>query len=208
MFLALCISGLTALCAGSYQQIINAIIYNKILFYSILVAELIIVVGLIFFLKDIPSPLIPLLFIIYSVLTGLTISVVFLLYTKESIVMTFFISAGIFAVMSIYGYFTKTDLTKLGNVLFLSLIDIIIVSIFNLFLKSSTLDWITSLVSVIIFCGFIAYDTQIIKRKSILRSDGLFGDTTKTTISSALSLYLNFINLFLDLLTLLGKEND
>jgi FtsH-binding integral membrane protein len=76
------------------------------------------------------------------------------------------------------------------------------------FLKSSTLDWITSLVSVIIFCGFIAYDTQIIKRKSILRSDGLFGDTTKTTISSALSLYLNFINLFLDLLTLLGKEND
>ncbi|MBN2445047.1 MAG: Bax inhibitor-1 family protein, partial [Spirochaetales bacterium] len=128
MVLALCLSGLTALWAGSSEQIMRIIVLNKVLFYSILGAQLLLVVGLAFFINDIPPPGIALLFIIYSILTGLSLSIIFMLYTKESIVMTFFISAGIFAVMSIYGFFTKTDLTKLGNVLFLSLIDILIAS--------------------------------------------------------------------------------
>jgi hypothetical protein len=132
-------------------------------------------------------------------------SCIFIVYTASSIASTFFVTAGTFAVMSIYGYTTKTDLSKWGNILFMGLIGLIISSIANYFMQSETLYWITSYAGVLIFVGLTAYDTQKIKNMNIIGNEGS-DDDHKEAIMGALTLYLDFINLFLYLLRIFGRR--
>jgi uncharacterized protein len=132
---------------------------------------------------------------------------IFVLYTATSIASTFFVTAGTFGAMSMYGYFTKRDLTKMGSLLMMALIGLIIASVVNMFMASSTLYWITTYAGILIFVGLVAYDTQKIKEMNIIGNEGTDEDR-KEAIMGALALYLDFINLFLYLLRLLGRRND
>ena len=143
------------------------------------------------------------MFIGYSVMNGVTISFIFFVYTMGSIASTFFITAATFAAMSAIGYFTKKDLTSLGNILTMALIGLIIASIVNIFLKSDMLYWIATYAGVLIFTGLTAYDTQKIKEMNIIGNAGTDEDK-KEAIMGALTLYLDFINLFLFLLRIFG----
>ncbi len=149
------------------------------------------------------------MFLLYSVLNGLTLSVIFLAYTGTSIATTFFITAGMFGAMAIYGLVTKRDLSGFGSFLFMGLIGIIIASIVNFFLKSSGLYWVISMIGVLVFTGLTAYDVQKIKK---MGEDGIMeqGEAaiTKGSIMGALALYLDFINLFLMLLRFFGGGRD
>lgn len=145
------------------------------------------------------------LFILYSVLMGVTMSSIFMVYTMSSIASVFFITAGMFLAMSILGYVTRLDLTKLGSLLFMALIGLIIASVVNIFLGSETLYWIVSYAGVIIFTGLAAFDTQKIKQMFIeYGSADEMGN--KIALFGALTLYLDFINLFLFLLRILGDR--
>ena len=179
------------------------------LFMVLIFAEL----GLVFYLsariEKIQASTAAGLFIGYSALNGLTLSTVFLAYTSSSIAGTFFITAGMFGAMALYGLVTKRDLSGLGSFLFMGLIGLIIASVVNLFLKNSGLDWIISLIGVGIFTGLTAYDVQKIKR---MGEEGILeqGEAAvkKGSILGALALYLDFINLFLMLLRFFGGSRD
>jgi hypothetical protein len=144
-------------------------------------------------------------FVGYAALTGLTLSVIFLAYTAESLASTFFVTAGTFGAMSAYGYFTKRDLTGFGSFLMMGLIGMIIASVVNMFLQNSMMYWITTYIGIFIFVGLTAYDTQKIKEMS---GAALMGSEIeqKGAIMGALRLYLDFINLFLLLLRVLGRR--
>jgi FtsH-binding integral membrane protein len=147
-----------------------------------------------------------LLFILYSILTGVVFSSLFFVYTLGSIANVFLITAGTFAAVSCFGYFTKSDLSKWGTYLFMGLIGLIIASLVNWFLKSAMLNWIASYVGVAIFVGLTAYDTQRIKE--MIQENSMEGEevTNKIALMGALSLYLDFINLFLYLLRIFGRR--
>jgi hypothetical protein len=143
-----------------------------------------------------------LLFLLYSVLNGATLSSIFLIYSVDSIATTFFVTAGTFGVMALYGAVTKQDLSKLGNILVMALIGVIIATVVNLFLKNGLLDMVVSGIGVLVFVGLTAYDTQKIK---LMLADAEAGETTeKIALLGALSLYLDFVNLFLHLLRFMG----
>ena len=145
------------------------------------------------------------LFILYAALTGFTLSTLFFVYTASSIASTFFITSATFGIVSAYGYVTKTDLTKLGNLLLMGLIGIIIASLVNFFLQSEAVMWAVTYIGVVIFVGLIAYDTQRIKRMA--NGLGEDGDVQrKAAVIGALALYLDFINLFLRLLRIMGRR--
>lgn len=146
-----------------------------------------------------------LLFYLYSVLMGLFLAPIFMIYTETSIAKTFFITAGTFGAMSVYGYCTNRDLTKMGNILFMALIGLIIASLVNMFTKSTALGWIISIAGVIIFVGLTAWDTQQIKRLATMTPDGGVG---RLAVLGALNLYMDFINLFLFLLRFFGNGRD
>ncbi len=143
------------------------------------------------------------LFYAYAILNGITLSPIFFVYTSSSIALTFFVTSGVFLAMSIYGYTTKRDLTKLGSFLVMALIGLIICSVVNIFWANSTMDWIISFAGVIIFIGLTAWDTQKIKEMAQETDDLNAG---KLATIGALSLYLDFINLFLYLLRFLGSR--
>ena len=144
-------------------------------------------------------------FILYSALTGVTLSFIFLAYTTASLTSTFLVTAGTFGAMSFYGYTTKRDLTAMGSFLFMGLIGIIIASLVNFFLQSPMLYWFVTYAGVLIFVGLTAYDTQKIKEMNILGNEGTEEDT-KEAVRGALTLYLDFINLFLMLLRIMGNR--
>ena len=144
-------------------------------------------------------------FFLYAGLNGVTLAPLFLLYTTASLASTFFVTAGTFAAMSFYGYTTKKDLTSWGSFLFMGLIGIIIASVVNIFLQNSMLYWVISYAGVLIFIGLTAYDTQKIKEMNILGNEGTEEDT-KEAIRGALKLYLDFINLFIMLLRIMGTR--
>ena len=143
-------------------------------------------------------------FLAYSFLNGLTLSVVFLAYTKSSIASTFFVTAGTFAAMSLYGYFTKKVLSSWGNLFFMALIGLIIATIVNVFWANTTLYWITTYAGVLIFVGLTAYDTNRIKQ--MLANQEVNEGTQKLALLGALTLYLDFINMFLYLLRIFGDR--
>lgn len=165
-------------------------------------------IGLVIFLSARITKMKPLtakiVFILYSILTGVTFSGIFLAYKIESITVIFLITSLIMLLLSLVGYFTKIDLTKIGNLLFIGLIGVIITSIVNIFIGSETIVLVTCIISIIIFIGFIAYDVQNIKKMyqlKIMEEDNL-------AIYGALQLYLDFINIFIDLLRLFGNARD
>lgn len=207
MALALTITGFTAYYVASSPAILQAIMTNKILFFGLLIGELALVWGVSAAINRLSLTTATLLFILYSVLNGVTMSFIFLAYTMTSIASVFFITAGTFAAMSLYGYFTKADLSKMGQILFMALIGLIIATIVNLFIKSSGLTMILSYVGVLIFVGLTAWDTQKIKQMLQVAPDT--GEAAqKVALMGALSLYLDFINLFLYLLRIFGNSRD
>ena len=206
MFIGLGISAATAYFAAN-DPAIYGMILGTALFYVLMVVELALVFGLALLINRIPATLAILMFLVYSFFTGLTLSVIFLVYTIESIGLTFFVAAAMFGIMSVYGYVTKADLTKMGQILFMALIGIILASLANFFLKSGPLDYIISIIGVIVFTGLTAYDTQKIRETNVIGNEGTEEDT-KESVMGALRLYLDFINLFLSLLRLMGKKRE
>ncbi len=146
------------------------------------------------------------MFVAYSALNGVTLSLILLIYTMSTVQLAFFATAGTFAVMSVYGRVTKADLSSMGNLLFMGLLGLIVASVVNVFWANSTMDWIITYAGILIFTGLTAYDTQKIKQMSYEISGG--GELTqKVAIMGALRLYLDFINLFLFMLRLLGRRD-
>lgn len=205
MCLALVVSGLTAFWVASSPALIELILLNRGVFFAIIIVEVLLVIGLVALIERISAVAAGFMFLLYSFMTGLTLSVIFLVFTIESIGLTFFITAGMFGAMSVYGFFTKADLTRMGQILYMALFGIIIGTIVNIFLRSAMTDFIISIFGVIIFTGLTAYDTQKIKKMNIIGNEGTEEDT-KEAIRGALKLYLDFINLFLYLLRFLGKR--
>lgn len=201
----LAITGLIAMWVASTPALIRSIVENQIVFFGLIIGEIFLVGYLISVIQRISAQMAGIIFTSYAVLNGLTLSVVFMNYTETSIATTFFVTAGTFAIMSIYGYYTKKDLTSWGNLLFMALIGIIIASVVNFFMQSEMLYWLVTYAGVFIFVGLTAYDTQKIKRMSTANEVGSEAET-KGAIVGALMLYLDFINLFLLLLRLLGDR--
>ena len=205
MALALFITGLVAYFTATTPSLMTAILGSKILFFGLIIGELALVVYLTRSINKLSRNTAIGAFLLYSVLNGLTMSVIFLAYTSNSIATTFYITAGTFAAMSFYGYTTKRDLTSIGNMAFMALIGIIIASVVNMFLQNEMMYWIISYLGVAIFVGLIAYDTQKLKE---IGSRGFINEDNmeKTSIMGALSLYLDFVNLFLFLLRIFGDR--
>lgn len=177
---------------------------NSWVYWGLAIAEIGIVIYLSARLNSMSSTTATLLFYVFAILNGLTLSLIYYMYTKQSIATTFFVTAGAFGAMSVYGYVTKTDLSKFGSILVMALFGLIICILVNLFMPSSTLDWIISGVGVLIFTGLTAWDTQKIKRMVELNPTAADG---RLATIGALSLYLDFVNLFLYLLRFLGNRD-
>ena len=205
MALALFITGLVAYYAATSEQIKNLIFTSKFIFYGLIIGELLLVVYLSRAIQKISQNTAIMVFLLYAMLNGLTMSVIFMIYTTSSIASTFYITAGTFGVMSLYGYYTKNDLTKIGNLAMMGLIGIIIASIVNMFFQNDMMGWIITYLGVAIFVGLTAYDTQ--KLKEIGANGFKNGESMeKIAIMGALTLYLDFINLFLFLLRIFGDR--
>jgi uncharacterized protein len=204
--------GLTAFVAfyvSSSDTMIRLIFSSRMIFFVLILAELGLVFAISGMINRMSAGTATFLFVLYSGLNGLTLSFVFLAYTRTSIAGTFFICAATFIGCSIYGWSTKKDLTSWGSFLFMGLIGIIIASVVNMFLKSSGMSLIISYIGVIVFVGLTAYDTQKLKNMALTQPEGLDGAVArKGAILGALSLYLDFINLFLMLLRIFGSARD
>jgi uncharacterized protein len=187
------------------QALLTLVVTNPIFFFGLIIAELVAVVYLSRFVNRMSSTQAGIVFMLYSVLNGLTLSVVFLVYTAGSIASVFLVSALMFAVVSLYGAVTKRDLTTVGHLAFMALIGLIIASVVNMFLRSDTFGLFASYVGVVIFVGLTAYDTQKIKNMNTTMEIGSEVEK-KASIIGALTLYLDFINLFLNLLRIMGKR--
>ncbi|MFW6337703.1 MAG: Bax inhibitor-1/YccA family protein, partial [Alkalispirochaetaceae bacterium] len=195
MALGLAITGVVALYVASTPALMQTLVGNRMLFFLLIAGEL----GLVFFLSARIHKMSPgaatASFAGYAILNGVTLSVIFLAYTNASIARAFFVAAGMFAGMSLWAMTTKKDLSSIGNYLIMGLWGIIIASLVNIFLASSSLSWVISFVGVFLFLGLTAYDTQIIKRWSAEMGDVDDADYMRISIMGALKLYLDFINL-------------
>lgn len=206
MVIALAVSGVCAFLTVSNDVILRFIFGNSVVFPLLIIGELVLVFFFSARIHKMSTATASLVFIIYSILNGLSLSVIFLVYTSTSIFRVFAITAGMFACMSIYGRVTKTDLRSAGRYLMMALFGIVIASVVNLFFRSTGFDWLISLVTVGVFTGLTAYDTQKLYAVAE-RADGseVFA---RAAIIGALELYLDFINIFLALLRLFGKSNN
>lgn len=207
MSLGLVVTGACALYMASDPRMIMALIQNKVLFYGLMIAEFGLVIFLSGWVKTMEAGTARFAFLFYAALTGISLSVIFLVYTRGSIASTFFLTAGMFGAMSAYGYLTKTDLTSVGNFCMMGLFGIILASVVNWFVRSSAVEMAVSYLGILIFVGLTAYDTQKIKAMNVVGNAGTDEDT-KEAISGALMLYLDFINLFLSLLRATGRRRD
>lgn len=206
MTLALVITGFVSMYVAQSYQLISFIFVNKLALWGMLIAELAVVFYLSARINSISFTKATVMFIIYSILNGATLASIFLVYTMSSIASTFFVAAGTFGVMALYGYVTKSDLTRIGNICLMALIGLIIATLVSMFWQNSMLQMIITYAGVILFVGLTAYDSQKIKR--LLTADGIevTEETQKIALLGALTLYLDFINLFLYLLRLLGDR--
>lgn len=205
MAAALSITGLVAYFLSQSQDFWIFLANNTSLIWVVLIAQVVLVIWLSARFTRMSMTTATLLFILYSAMMGVTMSTIFMVYTMSSIASVFFITAGMFLVMSLLGYFTRMDLTRLGSLLFMALIGVIIASLVNIFLKSEMLYWVVSYVAVVVFVGLTAYDTQKIKQMLVE-----YGEADemgyKLALFGALTLYLDFINLFLYLLRIFGDR--
>ncbi|MDE6704000.1 MAG: Bax inhibitor-1/YccA family protein [Muribaculaceae bacterium] len=172
--------------------------------WALLIAEIGLVIAITGAIRRLSSAAATGLFYLFAAVNGLALAPIFIVYTSHSIAVTFFVTAGTFAAMSIYGYFTSSDLSKMGSILFMALIGLIIASVVNLFLHSETMMWIITYAGVLIFVGLTAWDTQQIKNMAIQMDTASVG---KLATIGALTLYLDFINLFLYLLRIFGNRD-
>jgi FtsH-binding integral membrane protein len=205
MAAALAITGLVAMYVAGSESIVGFIFQNTWIFIGLMIIKLLMVGSLAGWVNRMSVTTATMIFVLYSILTGVVFSALFLIYTAGSLASTFLITGGMFAVMSAYGWTTGNDLTKFGSLLFMLLIGLIIASIVNIFLNSTMLYWISTYVGVFIFTGLIAYDTQKIKHMGGMVVEGT-DEFKKGAIVGALSLYLDFINLFLMLLRIFGSR--
>lgn len=207
MTLALVLTGFTAYGVANSPGLLTAIMTNSILMWGLIIAEFALVIGLSAAINRISLTTATLMFALYSVINGALLSYIFVAYTATSIASVFFITAGTFAAMAIYGYVTKRDLSGMGKILFMALIGIIIATVVNLFVKSSGLNLIVSYVGVLIFVGLTAYDSQKIKEMMLAAPDAS-ESMQKLAVLGALSLYLDFVNMFIYLLRIFGNNRD
>ena len=206
MTLALVLTGITAFGVASSPSLMMTIFQTPAIMWGLIIAELAIVIAISAAINRLSLTTATLLFVLYSVLNGATLSLIFAVYTMSSIANVFFITAGTFGVMAAYGYFTKRDLSSWGRLFLMALIGLIIATLVNVFLvKSSGFDLILSYAGVLIFVGLTAYDTQKIKQMLAMQTDMGEG-AQKVALLGALSLYLDFINLFLYLLRIFGRR--
>jgi len=207
MFVGLVVTGLTAIFTVSTPALLGAILTNNLYFWGLLIAEVVLVILLSARLTKMSKTAAIVSFLLYAVINGLTLSTIFLVYTFSSIASVFFITAGMFAVMAVYGYTTKSDLTKMGSILLMALVGLIIAGIVEIFWFNNVFSFIVAAIGVVVFCGLTAYDIQRIKAMSgQLTGEDDF--VTKFAIFGALMIYLDFINIFLKLLRLLGSRRD
>ena len=206
MTFALVITGVTAYAVATTPSLLLAIATNTLLFWGLVIAEFALVIAISAAINKLSITTATLLFVLYSVVNGATLSLIFVLYTATSIASVFFITAGTFAVMAFIGYTTKTDLTSLGKILLMALIGIIIATVVNLFVRSTGLQLIVSYIGVLVFVGLTAYDSQKIKRM-LMQVDTMSEVAQKIALLGALTLYLDFINLFLYLLRIFGRRD-
>jgi FtsH-binding integral membrane protein len=205
MAFALGITAMVAWYVVGSPRLIEQVVTNNALFFGMLIGELVLVAVLVHRVNRMSAFMATFIFFAYAMLNGFTLSILFLAYTAESIASTFVITAGTFGLMSLYGFVTKRDLTGIGNLCGMALIGLIIASLVNLFFQNDMLYWISTYAGVLIFVGLTAYDTQKIKQIQA----GSFEDEDqerKVSILGALTLYLDFINLFIYLLRLFGKR--
>lgn len=205
MCFALAITGFVSLAVVHFEPLINFFFGNPAIFFGLCIAEIILVGVLAARLEHMSLFACAAIFILYSILNGITLAPLFLIYTASSIATTFFILSGTFAGMSLFGYFTKQDLTKWGNILIMALFGLVIATLINIFTHSTTVYWITTYLGIFIFVGLIAYDTQKLKEMNVIGNEGSESDR-KEAIAGALTLYLDFINLFIYLLRIFGKR--
>lgn len=205
MTLAMILTGVTAYGVANSPGILMALYSNQILFWGLIIVEFALVIGITAAINKLSLTTATLMFVLYSVINGAMLSSIFMIYTMSSITSVFFITAGTFAVMAFIGYTTKTDLTSMGKILIMALIGIIIATVVNIFLKSSGLEMILSYLGVLVFVGLTAYDSQKIKQMLLMAPDAEEG-AQKLALLGALTLYLDFINLFIYLLRIFGRR--
>lgn len=207
MALALLITALTAMVAADSQLLISTFATTPWVLWGLCIAELILVLTLSAIIGRISLVTATLMFVLYAVMNGITLSHILLIYTRESITQAFAISAGTFACMSLLGYMAKRELPGIGRILTMALVGLIVATFVNWFMKSEGMAIIINYLGVLIFVGLTAYDTQKIKRMmKDVHAEGVNDNTNKLAVMCSLMLYLDFINLFLYLLKILGKK--
>jgi len=209
MFIALAITAVTAYFVAATPSILHLMITEtglSIFGWVVMLAPIGFVLLMSFRFEKLSAISLSLLFLVYSVLVGLSLSFIFLVYTMGSIATTFGVTSLTFGIMAIAGYTTKTDLTKFGSILMMALVGIIVASLVNFFLKSDSMQYLISFIGVLVFTGLTAYDVQKLKKMGTEMTAGQ-ESTRKYAVMGALSLYLDFINLFLFLLRFLGRRN-
>ena len=200
--LGLMISAVVAFIVATTPLLFKALVMNKILFYGLIFGQLGLVMALGFMAHKMSYSTMVTAYVGYALMTGITLSTIFMVYTMSSIAACFGIAAGMFGIMAVYGYVTKADLSGFGNIMLMGLIGVLIASLVNMFMNNDTMSYVLSFLSIIIFTGLTAYDVQKIKNFSAAAVDEEM--ISKVAILGALTLYLDFLNIFLHLLFLLG----
>ena len=208
MMVGLLVSGLTAFMVSHSELLTQMLFGNPYMIWVLFLIELGLVIAISAGINKMDVSTARMLFILFSFVDGLTLAVIFMMYTDTSIATTFFVAAMTFGVMSLYGYFTDTDLSSWGTLLFVGLIGIIIAIVVNFFLQSPVMDWWISVIGVIIFVGLTAYDTQKIKQMGEQMVQESQESLSRVAIVGALSLYLDFVNLFIMLLEFFGNRRN
>ncbi len=206
MFIGLLVSAFCALGVASSPAALTFFFGNRLVFWGMLIAMFVMARVIPSRMERMSSGAVLGLFVLYSALMGCWLAPIFLVYRLGTIVYTLFITAGTFGAMSVYGYFTKTDLSKMGSYLMMALFGLIIACVVNIFWANSTLEWIISIAGVLIFTGLTAWDTQQVRRMAVANLEPALAD--KLATMGAMNLYLDFINLFLFLLRILGGNRD
>lgn len=202
LFVGLFISFLTGYCVSLNPELIIKMFSSTSLLF-ILLLEIGIVIAFNFLLSKMPTPLAYACYILYSFTTGFTLSSIFLLYNMSSIIFVFLITSILFLLLALYGYFTKRDLTKWGIYLLFALLGIMITTIVNIFIGSQNIDFVINIVGIIVFLMFTAYDVNHV----LPNSNYMYGDS-KGAIYAAFQIYLDYINLFLRIIQIIGKNKD
>jgi len=208
MAIGLGLTGVVAFYVSNSETLLKLIFGNQLIFFGLIIGELVLVFTISARVHKMQASTATSLFVLYAALNGATISAIFLIYTRSSITSTFFICAATFIASSIYGMVTKRDLTSMGQFMFMGLIGIVIASVVNLFVRSSGMSLVVSYIGVVVFVGLTAYDTQKLRTMALSQPAGIdSGTVRKGAILGALTLYLDFINLFLMLLRILGNRD-